>query len=230
VMQSLLKRISGKILIPITRWYLRKDRAFRYENFEIKILAGVFHPGLFPSTGFILSFLKEQNLKDQSLLELGCGTGLISVVAAHLGATVTAIDLSLKAVENCKLNSNNNDAPVEVFQSDLFKDIPAKKFDWIVINPPYYPRKPIREDDLAWLCGPNFEYFRELFSQLTEYIHAKSQVIMVLTKNLDIKMIQSIAQSFDFAFEKIREQDVLFDEKDFLFRISKSNLSATSKD
>jgi ubiquinone/menaquinone biosynthesis C-methylase UbiE len=43
--------------------------------------------------------VKELNLAGQDLLELGCGTGEYTVVYAHLGARVLAVDLSAVAIE-----------------------------------------------------------------------------------------------------------------------------------
>src|SRR5690606_36369730 len=121
-----------------------------------------------------------QDLKNKSVLELGSGTGYLSVAAARAGATVTASDLSLLAVRNTKLNATRNNVSIKVVHSDLFANI-SGTFDWIVINPPYYARNPKNESELAWHCGEDFEYFRRLFSQLGLHIHKDTLLVMVLT-------------------------------------------------
>jgi release factor glutamine methyltransferase len=215
-----LKRIASPILIPLTRWYLRKERLYSYKNIGIKVLPSVFHPGLFPSTSFLLSYLETQNLENSTLLELGCGTGLISILAACKGARVTAIDLNRRAVENCQLNASSNGVNITTLHSDLFTAISFARFDWIVINPPYY-KMPVHNDvELAWNCGENFEYFKKLFATLKDHILPQSTVIMVLTLGCDISSIQAIARENHFDFDLIAEKKVLFDEKDFLFRIT----------
>src|ERR1700749_2559201 len=130
-MRKLLKRIASIFLIPLTRWYLREERKYKYGGIEVSVFPGVFHPGLFHSTRFLLSYLKDQELKNKSLLELGCGTGLISIYSAEKGAIVTASDLNKRALDNAQHNCNFNHAKISFFHSDLFDNIPDQIFDWI---------------------------------------------------------------------------------------------------
>jgi release factor glutamine methyltransferase len=219
-MRKFFKRVAAFFLIPLTRWYLRKERKFVYKGITTHVFPGVFHPGFFHSTRFILSYLNDQPLAAKSFLELGCGSGLIAVIAAKAGANVTASDLSLNAIENTKYNANLNNVFIKIVHSDLFDNIDKIPFDWIVINPPYYARKPESDQDLAWYCGKNFEYFRKLFDSLHGYTHLSSNVIMVLTKGAHVSTIEKIARENGFELEVLKENSVIFDEKDFLFRIT----------
>src|SRR6266566_3731146 len=97
-LRKIFKQAVSFFLVPATRWYLRKERNYEYEGIKVKIPPTVFHPGLFPSTRFLLSYLKKQNLASQSFLDLGCGSGLIAAFAARQNAIVTACDLNLIAV------------------------------------------------------------------------------------------------------------------------------------
>jgi release factor glutamine methyltransferase len=219
-MRKIFKRLISLFLIPLTRLYLRKEREFNYQDITITVFPGVFHPGLFYSTKFLLSYLSCQSLKETSFLELGCGTGTISVMAAKAGASVIASDLSKTAVKNVEANSHNNRVSIQAIHSDLFENIPSIKFDWIIINPPYYAGNPSTEEELAWKCGENFEYFKKLFLCLADYSHQASNIIMVLTKGCDLSSIFSIAKQNGFEFELLEERNVLFDGKDYIYKIS----------
>ncbi|HEX6893318.1 MAG TPA: methyltransferase [Chryseolinea sp.] len=223
-MRKILKRIVSPILVPFVRWYLRKERKFVYNGITTRIFPGVFHPGFFHSTKFILGYLTGRDLAGKSFLELGCGSGIVSIVAAKAGGDVTSSDLSLKALENTKYNANLNNVFLKIVYADLFDGIDKTQFDWIVINPPYYARNPESEQDLAWFCGENFEYFRKLFSSLNGYIHSDSEVIMVLTKGADVNTIEGIAKEHNFELEVLKENPVFFDEMDFLFRIKNNEV------
>jgi release factor glutamine methyltransferase len=219
-MRRYFKFIAGIFLIPITRWYLRKERRFEYEGIKIRVFTTVFHPGFFGSTRFILAYLKNKDLRHSTFLEVGSGTGLLSVYAAQHGAAVTAVDLNPVAVENTRTNCALNHVNVHVLLSDLFKTIPKQTFDWIVINPPYYPKTPRNSEELAWYCGEGFEYFKKLFIQLGSYTHTKTTTIMALSQACDIETIRSIGGQSGFSFELVKEDNAFFDAKNFLFRIN----------
>jgi release factor glutamine methyltransferase len=219
-MRRFFKRVVSFFLVPITRWYLQKERTYKCDGIRVLVLPGVFHPGFFSSTSFILEFLKTQQLSGKTLLELGCGTGLISVYASKHGATVTASDLSETAIRNCEINNQSNQTNISVIHSDLFDSIQNQTFDWIIVNPPYYARLIKNEEELAWHCGENFEYFQKLFASIKDYVHKGTQVVIVLTLGCDLEKIFQIGAEHKLKFELLREKNVLFDGKDFLYRIN----------
>ncbi len=86
------------------------------------------------------------------VLEMGCGTGLISCHIAACGAMLTAADINPRAVACTRANLSRNGLPGEVVESDLFALI-RDKFDLIVFNPPYLS---VEDDGLlakAWAGG-----------------------------------------------------------------------------
>ncbi len=219
-MRKIIKQFISFFLVPLTRWYLRKERQYSYLGVPVKVFSGVFHPGLFYSTKFLIDFLLTQNIRNKSLLELGCGTGLLSIISASNGAVVTASDLSHQAIENVKSNVIQHRAKVTIIHSDLFDRIEQRPFDWIIINPPYYARSVKTEEELAWHCGEEFEYFKKLFLTLRNYMDDDTQVIMVLTPECALGEIFKLAKDSQFSFELLQERNVLLDEKNFLYRIA----------
>lgn len=175
---------------------------YNYGNIRLEIPPQVFHPGFFFSTRLLLRYISALSLEGQRFLELGAGSGLISIYAAKNGATVTATDINPVAVECLRTNSDQNKVKPEIILSDLFDSIPEQSFDIIAINPPYYKKQPKTIADHAWYCGENGEYFEQLFIKLGKYIHKNSIVLMVLSEECDIKMISEIASGHNFYMQK----------------------------
>ncbi len=214
-------RPIAPILKKLARVYTRKEREYSYNNISVKVLPGVFHPGLFISTKVLLNFVNTLKFEGKTFLELGAGTGIISILAAKKGADVYASDISSKAVENVKLNAAKNNVQINIFTSDLFKNIPEMLFDYIIINPPYYSRDPREEEEYAWFCGSNFEYFKSLFNSLSNYIGKDSKVFMILSEVCDIQKIKSIGMENEFIW-KLKMKKQFWGENNYIFEINKS--------
>jgi release factor glutamine methyltransferase len=184
----------------------------------IKIFPGVFHPGFFFSTKFLISHLKYYKLKNKNILELGAGSGMISVFCAKNFAEVTASDISKTAVENIIANAKLNNCNITAIYSDLFDSIPNQNFDFIIINPPYFPKDASTESELAWFCGSDFQYFEKLFKQLPDYLFPETIVLMVLSEDCSIKTIEAIAKKNNIEI-KLKDRRKFFGEENFIFQL-----------
>jgi release factor glutamine methyltransferase len=219
-MNSTFKHIVAHTYKPLLVKYLSKTRIHRYKDISIAIAPEVFHPGFFFSTQLLLQYISRLSLPGKHILELGCGSGLISIAAAKKGANVTATDINPVAIEFLKKNCRQNKVEMEIIHSDLFQNIPKQPFDIIAINPPYYKKQPVTVKDHAWFCGENGEYFSALFKSLTEYIHTGTEILMVLTEDCDIEMISRFAAQNGFVLTVVySKKNVL--EKNFIFKIEK---------
>lgn len=219
-MKSLIRHIVARTYKPLLVKYLSKTRTYKYDDIELSIPPQVFHPGFFFSTRLLLNYISPLPLQGKNFFELGCGSGLISIYAAKKGANVTASDINLVAIEFLQKNSRNNHVELKIIQSNLFQEIPVLPFDIIVINPPYYKKKPVTELDYAWFCGENGEYFSSLFERLGNYIHAESEVFMSLFEGCDVAMIKEFAAQNGFELNCVQTHTNLL-EKNFVFSIKK---------
>ena len=157
-------------------------------------------------------------MQKKRFLELGCGSGLISIVASKKGASVVATDINPVAVEMLKKNCILNAANLEIIESDLFQHIPEQQFDIIAINPPYYKKTPVTNADHAWFCGENGEYFATLFADITGYMHSTTEILMVLFEGCDMQMIKDHAAKNNFVLHNVCYKQNLL-EKTFIYKI-----------
>lgn len=205
-MRKFILKIIGPFVQAFAKQYFAKPRSYSYKEIKGTVLPSVFFPHWTLSTKLFLQFIEELDLSGKTFLELGCGSGFISLLAAKKGAKVIAVDINPKALENTKQNAAMNQLYVEVMKSNMFESLDNKSFDFIVINPPYYPKQAANTAEQAWYCGENFEYFHALFQQLPKYLSSMNQVLMILSEDCDIEKIQSIGLKNQVSFNEVQRK------------------------
>lgn len=222
-MRKFLKKITHPILKFGLKLYYFKPRTFCYDSICIKVHPEVFPPHLTLSTKILLDFFVGQNLTQKTFLELGCGSGIISLYASKKGALVTATDINTTALEYLEKNAKKTQLTVEIIHSNLFDNLEHRTFDVIIINPPYYPKKPKNIAEEAWFCGENFEYFEKLFYQLPNYISENNQCYMILSQDCALQKIKEIALKNNL-FLRLHQEKIQTFEKNYIFTIVKNEL------
>ncbi|MDP7423178.1 MAG: methyltransferase [bacterium] len=143
-------------------------------------------------------------------LEIGVGTGLISIFAAKRGAIVEGTDINPAAVGNAKHNTATNDVNARFHCGDLFEGI-SGKFDLIVFNPPYLP---ISEGDKLqkWeeeaLIGGHYgvETSIRFLEKCPEYMNRDCIIYLVLSSLGDTDRLTERFRD-RFVFEKTAHVD-----------------------
>ena len=95
-----------------------------------------FGTGHHQTTRLIISYLLDINLEGKSVLDMGCGTSILAILASMRGAkTLTAIDIDEwcvnNSVDNFALNQIDN---IKVFQGDASSLVSEGPFDVIIAN------------------------------------------------------------------------------------------------
>jgi len=128
-----VQKVSGSIVIkPSWEEYTAKEG-----EKIIDIDPGMaFGTGTHETTRMCINAIEKYMNKGDSLIDIGCGSGILSIAAAHLGAEkVIAVDLDKLAVkvskENVDLNGFSN--TIDVRYGDL-TDVIDEKADVIVAN------------------------------------------------------------------------------------------------
>jgi ribosomal protein L11 methyltransferase len=109
-----------------------------------------FGTGSHATTRLILEWLEEAVQPGMSLLDYGCGSGILAIAAARLGASrVDAVDIDPQAVETAAANARDNGAQVRV---SLPQHLGAAQYDIVVANilaQPLVALAPLLADRLA---------------------------------------------------------------------------------
>lgn len=73
------------------------------------------------------------------IVDVGTGSGAIAVVLAHElpHASITATDVSSRALAITRENAKRNEVAVRLLAGDLLTPVAGEQFDFVVSNPPY---------------------------------------------------------------------------------------------
>lgn len=219
-MKKLIRKITHPFFKRYHFWYHRKPRKYIYNNIYTIVQPTVFSPINTQSTKVFLDFINKIDLKNKSVLELGCGSGIISILSASKNGIVTATDINEAAIKSLKKMATKQGFKINTIISDLFDKISIKNFDFIFINPPFYPKKPKDVIEKAWFCGNNFEYFEQLFEQLPQYLTKTSNCFMILSNDCDYNSINSIALKNHLLLEKVFKKNTRL-EVNYIYKINK---------
>lgn len=129
---------NGKMVIHDGR-HLNSLLTTHHSPLTIEIDAHLaFGTGTHETTQMVCATLLEEPLKDKKLLDAGCGTGILSIVALKLGAkNVTAYDIDEWSSDNTKHNAiiNQVDEQLNVLCGDAsLLDSITERFDYVVAN------------------------------------------------------------------------------------------------
>ncbi|WP_299113136.1 50S ribosomal protein L11 methyltransferase [uncultured Winogradskyella sp.] len=94
-----------------------------------------FGTGHHETTHMMIQHILKNDFKDRSVLDMGCGTGVLAILAEKVGAKkLDAIDIDnwcyINSLENVERNNCKN---ISVFEGDV-KLLEGKKYDSIIAN------------------------------------------------------------------------------------------------
>lgn len=169
----------GREVIPFTVGPLTVAPVWAQDKADIMIDPSVvFGNGFHPSTRLCLEALVNYRAKlpkGFTGLDLGCGTGLLGIAAARLGASsVMAVDHNPLACQVARQNAayNNVEDTILVEQIDLRKEFPANGADVIMAN--------LHHELLADLFKSRSFWQARLYILSGFMLHAEEQLLAAL--------------------------------------------------
>lgn len=111
-----------------------------------------FGTGTHPTTYLCLEWLDQQDLTGKTVIDFGCGSGILGIAALLLGAQrVIAIDIDPQALTATLDNAKRNHLKEDAIECYLPEDCPELKADILIANILAQPLYTLR-DHLASLC------------------------------------------------------------------------------
>lgn len=93
-----------------------------------------FGTGTHPTTRLCLQWLASQNLVGKRVVDYGCGSGILAIAAARLGAAeVVAVDIDDQAVRATRENAIRNDVSARIATPPM-NAIEGEPFDIVLAN------------------------------------------------------------------------------------------------
>ncbi len=197
------------------RHKLKKTVTEKIKGFAFTVYPSVFNPKDYYSSeifaGFILSL---DDLDGRYILDMGCGSGIVSVIAASKGAKCLAVDVNEMCVKSASENAAQNGFTdsITTVQSDLFEKVPASgKFDFIFFNPPYYAKEPASDFERAFFTGEGYTVLKEFIRKAGNYLASGGAVYFITSSDLDIDLFTGIIRAGGFEFNIIKKVNTFFE-------------------
>ena len=149
-----------------------------YKNLILEIPLPVYEPR--EDSHLLAEVLEKENLKGKNILDMGCGSGLLGIIASKAGAHVSAADIDAGAVECARKNAKACGAEIKLLVSDLFENLGKEKFDLIIFNAPYLPEK-ISSASRAWAAGEGNELISRFIREAKNFLSEKGKILLCIS-------------------------------------------------
>ena len=195
-----------------------KSNIIEFEKFKIETNNKVFSPRI--DVEIFVQAIQGIIRKDSKILELGTGTGAISIALAknYKGISILATDINKFAVKIAKKNSEINkvDKIINFKESNWFSNIEDNKYDFIITNPPYIPRE--NSSIFSKLSDPNNSLYANkngladiynIIENSLNYLNNNSY-LLIEHAHYQTLIIKEYARKFGFSYIKSQKDDLGF--------------------
>lgn len=127
-------KLTAKVWV-VPSWY-RNEKRYQKESSLFIDTSLAFGTGMHPTTQYMSEFIEEYRQHLGSFLDIGTGTGILSILALKYKAKrVEAIDISPDAIKIAKENCHANGFECkDVRCTDFVGYLPKRSFDFIAAN------------------------------------------------------------------------------------------------
>ncbi len=172
-----------------------------------------------PSDDSILLIGSLSVSEGEKVLEIGCGSGVVSIHCAVNDAVVSCGDINPRAVELTRKNALKNGVSLEVRSTDVYSGFP-EKYDTVIFNLPYLPVREEGDLALAWSGGEDgMGPLPELLAHAPEHLLPGGRVVVVVSSLMDQDRLREVLGSnavtvlgtLPLFFERLSVLEIKFD-------------------
>lgn len=168
-------------------------------------------PGVYPPSEDSYLLIKAlAPVRGERVLEIGCGSGIVSIHLAIAGADVVACDIDPAAVKCTERNAKKNGIKMEIVQSDLFSNVDGD-FDLIVFNLPYLPVSDEGPMAKAWSGGDDgLGPLNRLIDKLPQRLRRGGRLVVVVSSLSDMDAFNRMTEGY--TVETLASEKLFFEE------------------
>ncbi len=122
----------GEKLWIVPSWHRAPDP----DAVNIELDPGLaFGTGGHPTTALCLAWLAENDIQDQTVIDYGCGSGILAIAACKLGAqSAHGVDIDPQALDASRDNASRNQITADRLPLYMPEQIPTDKVDLLIAN------------------------------------------------------------------------------------------------
>jgi release factor glutamine methyltransferase len=198
-----------------------KKLKYQYNKYKLELPNSCYIPS--EDTFLLLETLQKNIKKYNSALEIGVGSGVISLYLYDFVKNIDCCDINREVVEYLKNIKKENNLKINIYESYLFKEL-KKKYDLIVFNPPYVPSEKVDVNDVFSLATDGgvdgVEIINEFIENVYDWLKDNGDCFLLVSSLNNIKNIKNKCLKNKLNVKIINTKKLFFEEL-YILQINK---------
>ena len=182
---------------------------FHYKNIKLEVPDSVYFPS--EDSIFLAEVIEKEQLENKECLDMGCGSGFLSILMAKKNAGVISVDISKNAIKSTEKNAEKNKVKIKVLKSDLFSKI-KESYNIIIFNPPYLLVEHSKKESKQWAAGKRAEIIKKFIEQSKNYLKDNGKILLLISSLTNEKDILKAFQINRFLTKIAARKKIFFEE------------------